>query len=321
LSRLAPVPLSSPEGTATSVRRPSKGKPPPTTAAELTAGTKYLRGQIDLRPPAEEAEGGPAEGPLAQTPVPAEVVDPRPGPGDQTTFTETITAEQAAAAGNPDAAILRYVVVPAAKGRRLGAPSALLEFPLTTQPAPPAHLSYAYSETTLALAWAPTAPLQTFRVYRTDRAGTEVSTPQATAAPLTTPVFSQPVELGREACFVVRSAIARGPALTESAPAGPICVTPIDTFPPPAPSGLSGLPTETQIQLVWTPVTAPDLGGYVVLRSEDGAAPAALMPAPIAEASYTDANVRAGVHYTYTVVAVDKAGNRSQPSNPVEETR
>jgi chitin-binding protein len=45
------------------------------------------------------------------------------------------------------------------------------------------------------------------------------------------------------------------------------------------------------------------------------------MTDPIAEASYTDRGVKAGAHYTYTVVAVDKAGNRSAPSNQADDIR
>ena len=35
--------------------------------------------------------------------------------------------------------------------------------------------------------------------------------------------------------------------------------------------------------------------------------------------AFTDTTTRAGTRYTYAVVAVDKAGNRSTPSNRVDE--
>jgi hypothetical protein len=157
-------------------------------------------------------------------------------------------------------------------------------------------------------------------VYASDAQGKEQG-PPLHAGGLTTPTFSMPVEFGAERCFIVRSLFARGGATVESEAAGPACVKPVDTFPPPAPNGLSSLPTETQVQLLWTPVAAPDLAGYLVLRSDDGSKPEPLMTQPIVETSYTDAKVRTGVHYTYVVVAVDKAGNRSQPSNQIDEIR
>lgn len=326
LSRITPVQLSTPEGTpAAGAARPAKGKPPATTAVAILT-SKHLRGQIEVRPPAIEPAGEPAAEPPpqekpAEPPSQETPADPRPEPGASVTFADPIAAERAGAAKSADAAILRYVVVPVAKGRRLGTPSPILELPLTTEIAPPTHLSFAYDATTLALAWEPAGPLQSFRVYLTDRDGKEAAGPPLYPAPLAVPAFSLPAEFGREACFVLRSVLVRGPASVESEAAGPICVTPVDTFPPPAPTGLSGLPTETRIQLLWNPVTAADLAGYLVLRGEDGAAPVPITTEVIPDASYTDANVRAGARYTYTVVAVDKAGNRSQPSNTVEEIR
>jgi fibronectin type 3 domain-containing protein len=45
-----------------------------------------------------------------------------------------------------------------------------------------------------------------------------------------------------------------------------------------------------------------------------------LMQDPIKENRYTDRTVTGGTAYVYTVIAVDKAGNRSTPSNRVQET-
>ena len=98
-----------------------------------------------------------------------------------------------------------------------------------------------------------------------------------------------------------------------------MCLTAADTFPPPAPTGLSTLPTEGRIQLIWNAVTAADLAGYLVLRSEEAAPAVPLMNDPIPETGYTDTTVKPGARYVYTVVAVDKAGNRSAPSDPREE--
>jgi glucosylceramidase len=230
-----------------------------------------------------------------------------------------VAEEMAAAESAPDQSVLRYVVAGVAGGRRLGAPSPVLEFPLTGEIAPPGHLSFAHDEATLALAWTPGAPLQTYRVYRSDPDGAEDARPLNTTA-LSSPGFELPVQFGLTQCFTVRAVVLHGAASVESEPAGPVCLTPVDRFAPPAPAGLSGLPTETLIQLLWTPVAAADLAGYLVLRSRDGGPPEPLVAEPVTEPRYTD-TPEAGARYTYTVVAVDKAGNRSQPSNEVVETR
>jgi len=63
-----------------------------------------------------------------------------------------------------------------------------------------------------------------------------------------------------------------------------------------------------------------DLAGYLVMRAEAGRAPQPLMSEPIKETTFRDATAARGVRYTYTVVAVDAAGNRSAPSASVEES-
>jgi hypothetical protein len=325
LSRLTPVQLWDEAGSSTAKRAP-KGTPPPTTAVALLT-SKHLLDEIEVRPaPAAAVEAAPAAaapsagGNSSSASSTPPTVETKPTPGSRAAFVEDVAAVRAAAAAHPDASLMRYVVVGAAGGRRLGTPSAVIEIPLTLDLPPPTDLAVTFDETTTKLTWTPGAPLQSFRVYQTDRTGQESAAP-LNPAPLTEPAFAAPVEFGLERCYIVRAIALVRVASVESNPAGPACVTPADTFPPPAPTGLSGLPSERQIQLLWTPVAAADLAGYVVLRGEDGGPPAAITPNPVPEASYTDTNLKAGARYTYTVVAVDKAGNRSQPSNTIEEAR
>ena len=44
-----------------------------------------------------------------------------------------------------------------------------------------------------------------------------------------------------------------------------------------------------------------------------------LTASPVTEPSFVDTTTRPGIRYTYAVVAVDKAGNRSPESNRVIE--
>jgi fibronectin type 3 domain-containing protein len=128
---------------------------------------------------------------------------------------------------------------------------------------------------------------------------------------------------GQEQCFVVRSVTAIGAALIEGDPSEPICVTPADTFPPAAPTGLAAVSGSGVINLIWDANTDADLAGYVVLRGEaPGDTLQPLTPQPIRETRYVDRAVQAGTTYVYAVVAVDKAAppNRSALSNRVQET-
>ena len=165
------------------------------------------------------------------------------------------------------------------------------------------------------------------------------------ATPLTAPSFvDDTIEFGVERCYEVRTVNTAGttaqlasatattptgkapgaaPATSESAPSVMACVTPADTAAPPAPTALAAVASAGAISLIWTGVDAPDLAGYLVLRSSTPDGPLTpIFPTPIRETTYRDANVRSGARYIYAVVAVDKAvpPNRSPMSNKTEET-
>ncbi|MSO82167.1 MAG: hypothetical protein EXQ53_02565 [Acidobacteria bacterium] len=140
------------------------------------------------------------------------------------------------------------------------------------------------------------------------------------AAPLAATTAADTVEFGRARCYTVRAQ--RGAAMSEPSP--PVCVTPIDVFPPAAPSGLAAVPSEGGISLIWEPSAELDLGGYLVLRREAGDATLRqLTDRPIGDARYRDTTVQAGMRYMYFVVAVDTQlplPNVGAPSELVEET-
>ena len=129
------------------------------------------------------------------------------------------------------------------------------------------------------------------------------------------------VVFGVERCFEVRPVDKVGEALVIG-PASPrTCLTPADTFAPVAPRNLAAIAGGGSINLIWDANTEADIAGYLVLRAE--APSATLQPvtqAPVAAATYRDETVKPGVRYVYSVVAVDRAGNRSAESNRVEET-
>ena len=101
----------------------------------------------------------------------------------------------------------------------------------------------------------------------------------------------------------------------------PACVTPADKFPPAAAKTLASVASGTAVSLIWEANTEVDLGGYLILRGDaPGDKLAPLTPGPIGDASYVDTSVRRNRTYVYEVIAVDKAGNQSGPSNRVEET-
>ncbi len=100
----------------------------------------------------------------------------------------------------------------------------------------------------------------------------------------------------------------------------PVIVDVRDTFPPAVPVGLLSAPdTEGHaIDLSWTPDTDADLAGYVVYRRDvtaSGRAERISNPkAPVPTPSFRDTTAEPGKQYAYTVSAVDRSGNESQPS-------
>jgi hypothetical protein len=241
-------------------------------------------------------------------------------------------AQGAAAAANPAGAAnapkleaappappTRYFWIQAiAPHGQIGPPPDLVAVPLTDPPAAPAGPKIDYNEKTLTLTWQPAADSQTFRIYQVDAKGTEKDGRPLNETPLKTASYEAPVVFDQEICFEVRAVELRGVAAVESEPTSPACSAPHDTFPPPAPTNLNGLPDNGAIGLRWDPVTAADLAGYVVLRGEgSGDTLQQLTLAPVSATTYVDAAVRSGVTYVYVVVAVDKATppNRSGHSN------
>lgn len=106
-----------------------------------------------------------------------------------------------------------------------------------------------------------------------------------------------------------------GDAVSETSE--PVTITPVDTFAPAAPQGLSALAGPTAAQLSWERNQEPDLALYRVYRASGDSVFARIAESPSA-ASYRDAGMKAGQSYRYAVSAVDHKGNESPKSEPVE---
>jgi hypothetical protein len=170
----------------------------------------------------------------------------------------------------------------------------------------------------------PSAPTTGYYVYEL-AASEDAAAPRVpqrlTEKPVTGTAFEdERIVWGAERCYAV-SVVRRFDSLSvESEASLPRCVTFSDTFPPPVPTNVTAVASAGAISLIWDPSKAADLAGYIVLRGTAAAAATALTASPVQEASFRDTTVTAGDQYVYSVRAVDKAGNLSAPSEPVEET-
>jgi hypothetical protein len=104
---------------------------------------------------------------------------------------------------------------------------------------------------------------------------------------------------------------------TESDVAGPKAITPKDEFPPAVPAGLTVSAGVGTIELAWERNTEPDLKEYRVYRSDENG-PFVQIADGLEGPSYSDRKIESGKQYRYRIAAGDRAGNISEPSQPVE---
>lgn len=240
-----------------------------------------------------------------------------------------------------------YVAVAVSQGGRRGRLSEPVVVPLTDVPPPAMGPEVTYTATAATLAWAipPDAHVpmfgaagegdltprvilggstpHTYNVYAWDGQAADYSseTPPVNAEPLDVATLALPaLAFGTPRCFGVRAVERVGRVTVEGAMSPATCVTPVDAFPPEAPRNLAAVGSEGGISLIWDASTESDLSGYLVLRGLAPELPTQeLMPAPIKETTFRDTTAPQGTRFSYVVVAVDNAGNRSRPSNQVED--
>jgi fibronectin type 3 domain-containing protein len=138
--------------------------------------------------------------------------------------------------------------------------------------------------------------------YRVSRDGAEVETTTGTS------YVDESVEVEITYRYVVTAVDAAG---NESEPSAEADVTVLDVTPPSAPPQLTGEQVGTAVELAWE-ASSDDVAvtAYRVLRDEADIA-------SVTEASHVDGTVAVGTTYRYMVVAVDAAGNQSEPSAEV----
>jgi hypothetical protein len=96
-------------------------------------------------------------------------------------------------------------------------------------------------------------------------------------------------------------------------------VTPPDTTPPAAPTGLTATPGNKQVALDWNDNSEPDLASYNVYRATTSGGPYTLV-ATVTASNYTDTGLKNRTTYYYVVTAVDTSSNESAQSAEASAT-
>jgi hypothetical protein len=94
-------------------------------------------------------------------------------------------------------------------------------------------------------------------------------------------------------------------------------ILPEDHFPPAVPAGVSAVASTGSIEIAWEQNSEPDLAGYRIYRAQ-GASEFTRIGETQTAPNFSDRTFRSGERYRYAVSSVDKVGNESTQSPPVE---
>jgi fibronectin type 3 domain-containing protein len=236
-------------------------------------------------------------------------------------------------AGEPSR--LRYAVrYVNAAGQRAAFSNFLLIEPAARIAEPPGNLHAELSETAITLSWqAPTqnidgstpVNLLGYNVYRVTAAQNEVGqTPINQGLIAATQYQDRNFKFGEKYTYVVR-AVSLGTLArpVESLNSNSVSAEPVDIYPPSVPSGVSIAAAPGRLALFFAANPESDVAGYLIYRSTDASLPknrwTLLTPSLSTRTTFSDENVDPGKTYFYYVIAVDIAGNKSQPSEVVSE--
>jgi hypothetical protein len=252
--------------------------------------------------------------------------------GDKLTYTDTLEL-----AGQPTR--LRYAIrYVNASGQRAAFSNFVSIEPAAKIAQPPTLLltGKEVTEGAVNLTWQPpkanidgSTPVNVlgYNVYRMDQGqATTSKTPINSTLVSGTEYADKTFKFGSTYRYVVRSvSLGTGGAQVESLDSNSISFEVRDTFAPSAPQGLSITSPQLPrvLALFFAANPEGDVAGYDIYRSTDPDAPkpwTKINPTLLTRTTYQDDRVESGKKYYYYVVAVDNAGNVSQPSDVVSET-
>ncbi|MEN3326326.1 MAG: hypothetical protein V7638_1133 [Acidobacteriota bacterium] len=162
-----------------------------------------------------------------------------------------------------------------------------------------------------------------YNVYRTDESQTDAGNQPLNSELIPGTTYGDKTfQFGNNYRYIVRAvSLGTGGAQVESLNSNEVMVSPRDTFQPAAPerpSVAAPEPSSARLAIFFAANKETDIAGYNIYRSTDADLPkqnwTKLNQSLLTRTTYQDDRVESGKTYYYYIVAVDKAGNVSPPS-------
>jgi fibronectin type 3 domain-containing protein len=191
------------------------------------------------------------------------------------------------------------------------------------------------SEDAITISWKPPTAnidgstpvnLLGYNVYRMEEGQDEISETPINSSPVAGTEYSDKnFKFGENYRYVVRAvSLGTEGGQVESLNSNSISVTPVDTFRPSAPRDIRIGPAQGLLSLFFPANLEADIAGYNIFRSTDPDLPkdkwTRLNSELLTKTTFHDEKVESGKQYYYYLIAVDRAGNISEPSEVVSET-
>lgn len=229
---------------------------------------------------------------------------------------------------------LRYAIRFAnASGQKASFSNFLLIEPAANIAADPTELKAGVAQDAITLTWsAPAANIDGstpasilgYNVYRS--ASEKEAGRLLNKAPITKTEFRDEFfEFGKQYFYFVRAvSVGLTSEPVESSESNILNFKAVDTFPPSAPSSITLAAGQGVISIFFAINPEKDIAGYRIFRSTDREADRTkwelITPELLSKNTFQDTRVESGKQYFYYIIAADKAGNLSEPSEIVSET-
>ena len=189
---------------------------------------------------------------------------------------------------------------------------------------PPTGLTASAADSSVQLNWQPVTsrrdgePVQTDVLYQLLRKTGENDYTRIGSPVAETSTVDRKVVNGQQYSYQVQSVLRFGEDLVFGGASEPVIVTPVDTTPPPVPTGVEVFNTGKGIRVVWEPSTAADVAGYNVYRRSEGGGFGLIGTVAVPDSTFVDESAGEDAYFIYAVTAYDRTGKGNESKKSAE---